>query len=371
MNPHIKQGLTSLKSAKGACPRYGVGVKKIKRILKYVLLGIFILFLVFSGFLFIGTPPVAEEITWGVNFSQKHAELLGLDWKETYLALLDDLGVKNLKVAAHWDLIEPEDGNFNFEDLDWQITEAEKRGAKILLVIGMKTPRWPECHIPEWAKGLRKEEQQEKILRLLEKIVLRYKDSVAIKYWQIENEPFFPFGECPWVDREFLQKEIDMVKSLDLQKRPIIITDSGEFSFWITVAKMGDIVGNTMYKKVWFTLPYALKRKLNWFPEAGFYIHYPFPPNYYWRKAKIIQKLFNKEVIVVELQAEPWGPKLLYDSPIEEQKKTMNLEQFKKNINFARKTGLKEFYLWGGEWWYWLKIKQNQPEIWEEAKNVF
>ena len=316
-----------------------------------------ILILIFCYF-FIGAPPQAKEVTWGVNFSQKHTENLGLDWQETYLALLDDLKAKNLKVAVHWDLIEPADGQFNFEDLDWQIGKAEEKGAKLLLAIGMKTPRWPECHIPEWAKNLSKEKQQEKILEMLEKIVLRYKDSPAIKYWQIENEPFFPFGECPWVDKKFLKKEIEQVQFLDSLKRPVIISDSGEGSFWITAAKFGDIVGTTMYRKVWFR-------------QIGFYLHYPLPPTFYWRKAQIIKKLFDKEVIVVELQAEPWGPKLLYDSPLEEQKKTMNLNQFKKNIEFAKKTGLKEFYLWGGEWWYWMKEKQNRLEIWNEAKKLF
>jgi len=330
----------------------------MKRILKYILLVIFIFFLVFLGYLFIGTPPQAKEITWGVNFSQKHAQNLGLDWKETYLALLDDLGAKNLKVAAHWDLIEPGNGNFNFADLDWQASEAAKREAKILLVIGMKSPRWPECHIPDWAKNLKKEQQQEKILRMLKEVVLRYKDSKAVEYWQVENEPFFPFGECPWVDKLFLKKEIELVKSLDLMNRPVIISDSGEGSLWINAARFGDIVGTTMYQKVWFR-------------QLGVYINYPFPPAFYWRKAQVIKKLFGKEVICVELQAEPWGPKLLYDASSEEQEKTMNLEQFKENIEFAKKTGLKEFYLWGGEWLYWMKVQQNQPEIWEEAKNLF
>ncbi|OGZ17385.1 MAG: hypothetical protein A2Z78_01285 [Candidatus Nealsonbacteria bacterium RBG_13_36_15] len=333
-------------------------MKKIKKVLKCILLGIVFFLLVFAGFLFIGTPPMAENIIWGVNFSQKHAKLLGLDWKEVYLALLDDLRVKNLKVAVHWDLIEPEDGKFNFEDLDWQIKEAEKREVKILLAVGMKAPRWPECHTPGWAKNLNKEQQQEKILRMLKEITERYGNLSAIKYWQVENEPFFPFGECPWVDKKFLKKEIELVKSLDFLKRSVIISDSGEGSLWITAAKFGDIVGTTMYKKVWFR-------------QVGIYIHYPFPPNFYWRKAQIIKKLFNKEVIVVELQAEPWGPKLMYDLSLEEQEKTMNLVQFRKNIDFAKRTGLKGFYLWGGEWWYWLKAKQNSPEIWEEARKLF
>ena len=330
----------------------------MRRILKYFLFGILAFLLLIFCYLFIGTPPQAKEISWGVNFSQKHAQNLGLDWKETYSALLDDLKVKNIKLITHWDLIELNEGKYYFEDLDWQIKKAEEKDARLLLVIGMKTGRWPECHIPGWAKNLNKEEQQKEILEMIEEVVLRYRERVSVWAWQVENEPFFPFGECPWVDKNFLKKEIDLVKSLDSQSRPIVISDSGEGSLWVNAAKFGDIVGTTLYKKVWFR-------------QLGNYIYYPFPPIFYWRKAQLIEKIFDKKVIVVELQAEPWGPKLLYESPLEEQEKTMNLERFKANIEFAKKTGLDEFYLWGGEWWYWLKEKQNKPEIWQEAKKLF
>jgi len=326
----------------------------IKKIMLYFL----ILLLIIVGFLFIGRPSEAENIVWGVNFSQKHAQGLGLDWQETYSALIDDLGATNIKLATYWDLIEKGEGDYDFGDLDSQVKEAEQKGVNLFLVIGMKSPRWPECHIPEWAKGLTKEEQQEKILNLVKQIVSRYQDYSSITMWQIENEPFFPFGECPWVDKEFLKKEVEQVKNLDKQKRPVVISDSGEGSFWISAARVGDVVGTTMYKKVWIH-------------QLGIYLTYPLPPNFYWQKAQIIKTFFNKKVICVELQAEPWGPRLLYDSPLEEQQKSMDLQRFQQNIDFARKTGLDEFYLWGGEWWYWMKEKQNQPQIWEEAKKLF
>lgn len=317
-----------------------------------------IVFLIIFFYLFVGRPPESQEITFGVNFSQKHAQNLGLEWKENYLALLDDLEVKDIKLISHWDLIESEKDKFNFDDLDWQIEEAGKKEARVILVIGIKTGRWPECHIPEWAKALNKEEQQERILNLLQKIVLRYHNSKVIWAWQVENEPFFPFGECPWTDENFVKEEIDLVRALDNQKKPIIFSDSGEGSFWITAAKLGDIIGITMYKKAWFK-------------QLKMYIYYPLPPVFYWRKANLIKKIFNKKVIVVELQAEPWGPKLLYDVSLKEQEKTMNLDRFKYNVNFAKESGFNEFYLWGAEWWYWLKTKQNLPAIWSEAKGLF
>ncbi len=329
------------------------------KIFKKIVLALLIVFLVVFGFFFLGKAPQAEEIKWGVNFSQKHSRDLGLDWRENYLALLDDLDAKYLKIAAHWDLIEPERGRYDFEDLDWQINTAEEKGAKVLLVMGMKTPRWPECHIPKWARELSRQEQEERILKMLEEIILHYRDSEAIYAWQVENEPFFPFGDCPWLhEREFLKQEAELVRELDYQNRPVVISDSGEFSIWFRAARVGDIVGTTMYRKVWFS-------------QMEMYVTYPIPPVFYWRRAWLVNMFFNKEVISVEFQAEPWGPELLYTSPLEEQEKTMNLERFRENVIYAKKTGLSTFYLWGAEWWYWMKVKHNQPEIWEEAKKLF
>ena len=108
--------------------------------MKKIMLYILIFLLLVIGFFFVGSPPRAEKIVWGVNFSQKHAEGLGLDWKAVYSALIDDLGAKNIKLATYWDLIEKEEGNYDFTDLDSQIGEAEQKGVSLLLVIGMKSP---------------------------------------------------------------------------------------------------------------------------------------------------------------------------------------------------------------------------------------
>ncbi len=325
--------------------------------LKIIFPAIIAILILVSAYFFAGTAPEQKNITWGVNFSQKQASELGLNWAEVYLALLDDLKVRNIKLAVYWDLIEPEEQQYFFNDLDWQVQKAESYGAKLILVVGMKTPRWPECHIPQWAENKSKDDQQTRILNMIEKIAERYKNSPALEYWQIENEPFFSFGNCPWVDKSFLEKEIKLVKEID-SRHPIIISDSGEGSLWITAAKLGDVVGTTLYRKVWFT-------------QANRYWTWPFNPTYYWKHAALIKKFFRKNVIIVELQAEPWGPQLLYQLPPEEQKKTMNLEKFRQNIDFARKTGLDKFYFWGTEWWYWMKVRQGQPEIWNEAKKLF
>lgn len=325
-----------------------------KKVLKKVILIIIIVALLLVARLFFGEAPKAEKITWGVNFSQKQAMLLDLDWREAYLAILYDLKVPTIRIAAYWDLIEKEPGEYSFEDLDFQIEEAQDKGVEVMLVFGKKVPRWPECHIPNWARGLSREEQDERVLRLIEKIVIRYHSFDTIWAWQTENEPFFRFGECRKITEEFLKKEIDLVKSLDPQKRPVVISDSGSGRFWIKTSRLGDMVSMSLYRKVWFK-------------EFNTYVTYPLPPVFYWNKARIVDKLFGKEVFCSELQAEPWGPVLISELSFHEQEKTMNLEKFRENVKFARETGFDQFYLWGAEWWYWLKEKHGQPKIWEEA----
>ena len=330
---------------------------RLKQVLKKLLFVVLLFLLSLGCFLFIGKPKQVENITWGVSFSQKYSEELGLDWKENFLAILDDLEVKNMRLIAYWDLIEKEQDNYNFQDLDWQIEQAKERNIKIILAIGKKVPRWPEYHEPYWAENQLKDDQNKKLLIYIEKIINRYKNNENILAWQVENEPFFPFGKSHYADKETLRQEIELVKSLD-NKRPIIVTESGELPFWFKPAKYGDIVGYSLYEKVWFH-------------EIGLYLTYPMPPVFYNRKAWLIDKLFHKETICIELQAEPWGPGLTYTLSAEEQNKTMNIERFKKIIEFSKNTGEDTFYLWGAEWWYWMKEKHNNPQIWDEAKKLF
>ena len=324
--------------------------KKIVFIMVIALLAVGVCFYLYKA-------PMAKKIIWGAAFSQKHARDMGLDWKANYLALLDELKIKNLKVAAHWDLIEPRDDVYDFSDLDWQLEQAKSRGAKVMLAVGMKTPRWPECHIPGWAKEMDKARQQQEILKMLEMIVLRYKSNSAVVSWQVENEPLFKFGDCPWIDKDFLIREAALVRSLDAEKRPVVISDSGEGSWWFNAAKIGDAAGVTMYRRVYFH-------------ELKTYVTYPIPPAFYAVKAKIIDLVFKKRVICAELQAEPWAANQLYDGG-DGDAKTMDIKQFRENVAFAKSTGFDTFYLWGAEWWYWMKEKHGQPQFWEEAKKIF
>lgn len=299
-----------------------------------------------------------SELEYGVTFSKKQAIDLGLDWKQVFQAMFIELGIKKVRLSAYWDEVEPTNDMFHWEDIDWQIEEASRHDAEIILAIGGRLPRWPECHFPDWYGELTEEEKRIEILEYIEKTVNRYKDKKNIIDWQVENEPFLSqFGECPDLNKEVLDAEIALVKSLD--NRPIVVTDSGELSIWVPAAKRANIFGTTMYRD---TYSEVLKS----------YIHYPINPDFFKFKRNIASWFAHpKQWMVIEMQAEPWGPSPFQYLSQEERDKTMSIEKFKEMIEFSSKTGFKEFYLWGVEWWYWEMEEQDNPIFWEEAKVLF
>src|SRR3990167_87609 len=141
---------------------------------------------------------------YGVSFSTAHADWIGPGWRETYDALLDDLGVKRLRLNAYWNQIEPREGQYDWRDLDYQMDRAAEKGATVILAIGRKLPRWPECHEPDWAAGRPEAEKRELVLQMLGAVVARYREHQSLMMWQLENEPLFDFGGCPPPDATFL-----------------------------------------------------------------------------------------------------------------------------------------------------------------------
>ncbi|MBI2011638.1 cellulase family glycosylhydrolase [Candidatus Daviesbacteria bacterium] len=300
----------------------------------------------------------------GVTFSDKYARYLGLNPIEVLEASIKELKVKNIRVPLYWDQIEKAVGEYEFSDVDKYVNLISKNGGKIILVIGNKVPRWPECHTPTYLKNLSKERKQERLLKYLEIVVKRYDKNPSIVAWQIENEPFLNFGICPKLDkqsfptdREFLEKEISLVRSLT--QKPTIVTDSGELTTWKNSLKLSDILGISVYRVV---------------HDPFFsYVNYPFSPSFYSLKDKLLRFLFpsnNKETIIVELQAEGWFTKGIRETKVQEQIKAFPVKNIEKNLQFAKKTGFAEVYFWGLEWWYYLKLK-GHSEYWEKAKEIF
>lgn len=339
--------------------------KTLAHILPYILRVALLLFgvaLVFlsavAAFLFVGEAEPAEHITWGVTFGHSQAEDLGLDWQETYLALLDDMGVRNVRIPLYWDELEREPNEFDFSAWDWQFAELEKRGGKAIVAVGFKLPRWPECRFPQWLETNDPVKWEQKLYRMLRAAVMHYKNNPAVWAWQVENEPLLRFGICPGRDYARLDAELNLIREID-PSRPIILSDTGENSAWIEAGKRADIIGSSLYRIIHN-------------PTLG-YVHYPYQPVMYARKKAWAQWLFpHVEVIFTEVQAEPWviSPPIS-NWPLDAQYQTMNPERFRDTVEYVRHTGFDTAYFWGAEWWYWAKVKGNDPGIWNEAKKLF
>lgn len=326
-----------------------------------VLVGIFAIFLiiVLGSAIFEATYKFPKQIKYGVTFSPRYVSYLKLDWKKTYVRMLSELGVRNLRIPGYWDVLEKDQGKYDFSEVDFMLDEASRSSAKVILVLGEKQPRWPECHIPGWAKSLSVKERQQQVLKFIQKVTERYKSHPALGAWQVENEPFLPFfGEgCNPADANFLKTEVNLVKSLS--NEPIIVTDSGELGFWNVPMQLSNVFGTTLYRDVYN-------------PVMG-YFTYPMLPYLYNLHSQIIKNIFapdNQKTIVIELQAEPWFGSGESLQDLTNQVKKFPVNKMKSYVNFAQKTGFDEIYLWGVEWWY-LMAENGHPEYLDYAKTLF
>ena len=311
------------------------------------------------SFFLLARKEIPEQITYGISYNAPYVQELGLDEEKVFDAFINDLGVRNFRMSAHWTLIEPERNQFDFAWMDRDLKKAEAVGAKVIFGVGRRLPRWPECHVPFWAQGLTWEEKKEEIREYIQAVVNRYKDSAAVTHWQVENEPYlgvFAPEHCGNLDEDFLKEEIKLVRSLD-PTRPILVTDSGNLGTWNGAYQAGDAFGTSVY--VYF-----------WNPELGQF-KTVLPPWFYRIKEGVMELVHGKkETFLIELSLEPWLLEPVTQVPVDIQYSRMDLTKFNEIVEYAKGTRYDKQYLWGGEWWYWLR-ENGHPEMWERGKELF
>ncbi len=295
-----------------------------------------------------------SEVEYGASFSYLYAESLGLDWQEVYIELLDDLEIKKFRIPMYWSTIEFTDDEYDFSTIDWIMDEAESRNADVTLVVGQKVPRWPECFLPDWVENQSDEDREDALLDYISVSVNRYKNHPALERWQIENEAFFPFGECPSPSATLLNNEIQLVRDLD-SSHQIQITTSGEQSFWLPLAVKADVLGVSLYRIVWH--------------EQVGYFSFPLSPFFYKLQA-MVSRIFAENVIISELQVEPWNIHKFIeedDEGVVFGYEAFDANNLQENIEFAKKTGVDEIYFWGVEWWFYLR-ENGESGLWDASK---
>ncbi|MFA5945322.1 MAG: hypothetical protein WC802_00215 [Patescibacteria group bacterium] len=330
---------------------------KHKRTPLRVLLGGAVFLLLFSTSVYIVAEVfvLPHPVVFGVTYSPPQARYLGLNERETFSRMLDDLQVKYVRLPVYWNEVQSAPDWLYWDDLDYFMAEASKRGVNITLVLGQKVPRWPECHIPVWAlaeQGTPK--YSDDLNAFLKLVVNRYQDSPALYRYQVENEPLFPFGKCPSPDLALLNQEIDTVRSSD-PSHPVQLTVSGEQEAWLDLAHSADVLGVSLYRVVW--------------NSAIGPVVYPHPPSWYGIQRLLVLP-WVKTVIISELQAEPWFDGGVIPTDLEKAYQAFPKERLRDHVAFARRTGFHEAYLWGVEWWYYLE-KMGDARLLNEARRIF
>jgi hypothetical protein len=110
-------------------------------------------------------------------------------------ALLDEMGAIWISETFYWDMIEPQQGVFNFSWYDFFVNTAKENGKKIIAIMAYETP---------WTGDKRKHISSQNIphfLNYLDVVVNHFKDRVDV--WQIWNEPNFMFWNGS--DKEFFE----------------------------------------------------------------------------------------------------------------------------------------------------------------------
>ena len=214
--------------------------------------------------------------------------------------------------------------------------------------------------MPTWAMSEPQSVWQPQLEQFMQTVVERYKNNPALVSYQVENEFFLKyFGTCNNFDRSRLVSEFNLVKKLD-PNHTIIIARSNNAIGLPVQAPTPDEFGVSVYKRVWV-------------PLVGRYVEYPFPAWYYAFLAGAGKILTGKDMIIHELQAEPWPPhgENLTQTPLAEQDKSLDAASLKIRFQYGEATGIRTIYLWGAEYWYYRDVKLHDPSVWNVAKQEF
>jgi len=295
----------------------------------------------------------------GVSFVPEYAQSLGLNPIDTLSAIFQDLKIKNIRFTSYWSTIEDTKGTYNFSELDQEFAMADQYHVKVNLSIGLRQPRWPECHIPTWATSEPYSVWDPQLNAFITAVVNRYKGNPELSTYELENEYFLKaFGTCTNYSRQRLVNEFNMVKKLD-PNHQVLVNRSNNALGTPLGQPTPDIFGVSVYKRVYDqTITHR-------------YFEYPFPAWFYAFLAGTEKIITGKNTELTELQAEPWPPTFMTAASEKEQLKSMDPARLINRFQYGKATGMKTIDLWGVEWWYYQKVIKHDPTFWNIAENEF
>lgn len=288
---------------------------------------------------------------FGVSLSVKQCRNFGLSSTKVLRAAFKELGIRRFRLMSYWDEIEKISGQYDFTELDKQVSTVERAGGTITMCLGARQPRWPESHWPAWSNKMNKRQRNEALLLFITKVIERYRYKHVIVSWQLENEALLKsFGENGDFNRSRLRTEFELVTKIGALK-PIVMTTSTSWGIPLR-QPIPDIVGFSFYRTTF---------------DKGSYRKSVYQPWVFRLRAALVKLLRRRPSFIHELQAEPWGPKNIWEMDASEKAKSMSPDILDRNIQAAIATKLPTIDLWGLEWWYAEKQNGNSKP-WQTVK---
>lgn len=312
----------------------------------------------------------------GISFRPFQVEAFGLDARATLQTLLT-YPFQLIRLGAYWSRIEPQGGEFDTSELDWQIEAAERAGKQVILAVGaVKTFGYPEFFVPgHWLPQPLREGSLVRpathptlllgATQFITRIVTRYKNRAAIVAWQLEHEAVDPLGwEHTWrLADQFVESELEALRVAD-PTRPVIMSgflptsSPVRLSQWwrtrdqgdsLTVAaRLADIVGIDYYSRHALT---SLGTRTLYLAGADL----PWQAGLRERRFGSIRTR-GKRLMVAEGQAEPWETMTTPPNPKRRAMYSCPPQQLVSNYNAAigwsrRDDPIYAYLFWGAEYW--------------------
>lgn len=295
---------------------------------------------------------------------------MGVDYRQVFQDICT-LGLDRIRLCAYWHDIQPRSNEFNFSQLDWLLDRCHQNNIEVVLAVGMKVPRWPEFHFPQWLSDRyetsagkapldkRSPAVADLALNLVDRVVSHCRYAPALRYWQVENEPFtqLEITGGRYLSPEFVSQEVALVRSRLWETQKILLTnaihlpspnlDEDEPAFRSSLMN-ADAVGFNVYTKV----PAG---------NSGAYLE---PTVDFWNQLQQWQLQLSssdREAWIAEAQAEPWEPQKLValdraNYPSATPQRLRSLVQTLASLNYNT------VLLWGCEYWWWHY--RNNRNLW-------
>jgi hypothetical protein len=312
----------------------------------------------------------------GINFSHRHAEWLNQDPDALFARLLDELGVRYVRLSAYWDEIAPSAERMDFTPLRRFLDPLQQRGGRALVTVGLKAQRWPEYYPPEWLTrahplpdGARLDDHPRVIahlLLMLERVTAFLADYDAIDAWQVENEPSLPSlrNTVGWLfSPDLLAREIAVVREADPRHRPIVVNHSSQNCLdrrWQVGLRLADVIAENVYTRKPNRWPWPRYFNVHAIPLYA-------PP---LRRYGEVAGRLGKGYWITELQAEPWERQDVH-TVTPEMICSVSPKRIRENLRLVRRAGAQRIYLWGAEWWRFTADRDGDERYWELARRLF